>query len=94
MTWASPPACRPVDDCTDAQTACKQAPNGNGPDGEPEVSDNILRLVLFYSRNLAVPARRDVNAPEVLAGKTLFYPGRLPVLPHTEIHHRRQRRRT
>ncbi|EJM74084.1 di-heme oxidoreductase family protein [Pseudomonas sp. GM55] len=64
---------RPFDDCTDAQTACKQAPNGNGPNGEPEVSDNILRLVLFYSRNLAVPARRDVNAPEVLAGKTLFY---------------------
>ncbi|PTR29363.1 di-heme oxidoredictase family protein [Pseudomonas sp. GV085] len=64
---------RPVDDCTDAQTACKQAPSGNGPNGEPEVSDNILRLVLFYSRNLAVPARRDVNAPEVLAGKSLFY---------------------
>ncbi|MCK1791366.1 di-heme oxidoredictase family protein [Pseudomonas violetae] len=64
---------RPIDDCTDAQTACKQAPNGNGADGEPEVSDNILRLVLFYSRNLAVPARRDVNAPEVLAGKSLFF---------------------
>jgi CxxC motif-containing protein (DUF1111 family) len=64
---------RPVDDCTDAQTACKQAPNGNGAQGEPEVSDNILRLVLFYSRNLAVPARRDVSAPEVLAGKTLFF---------------------
>ncbi|VVQ24879.1 hypothetical protein PS934_05796 [Pseudomonas fluorescens] len=64
---------RPVDDCMDAQTACKQAPSGNGPNGEPEVSDNILRLVLFYSRNLAVPARRDVSAPEVLAGKTLFY---------------------
>ncbi|APV38796.1 thiol oxidoreductase [Pseudomonas frederiksbergensis] len=64
---------RPVDDCTDAQTACKQAPNGNGADGEPEVSDNILRLVLFYSRNLAVPARRDVSAPEVLAGKNLFF---------------------
>lgn len=64
---------KPVDDCTDAQIACKQAPNGNGPNGEPEVSDNILSLVLFYSRNLAVPARRDVNAPEVLTGKTLFY---------------------
>ncbi|WP_223528620.1 di-heme oxidoredictase family protein [Pseudomonas sp. BF-B-26] len=64
---------RPVDDCTAAQTACKQAPNGNGAQGEPEVSDNILRLVLFYSRNLAVPARRDVSAPEVLAGKTLFF---------------------
>ncbi|KAA0968065.1 di-heme oxidoredictase family protein [Pseudomonas sp. ANT_H12B] len=64
---------RPVDDCTEGQTACKQAPNGNGPDGEPEVSDNILRLVLFYSRNLAVPARRDVGTPEVLAGKNLFF---------------------
>ncbi|MCT8960230.1 c-type cytochrome [Pseudomonas veronii] len=64
---------RPVDDCTDAQVACKQAPNGNGPDGEPEVSDNILRLVLFYTRNLAVPVRRDVDAPQVLAGKNLFY---------------------
>ncbi|MHB2249522.1 di-heme oxidoreductase family protein [Pseudomonas fitomaticsae] len=64
---------RPFDDCTDAQIACKQAPNGNGPDGEPEVSDNILRLVLFYSRNLAVPARRSVNDPQVLAGKNLFF---------------------
>lgn len=64
---------RPFDDCTDAQIACKQAPNGNGPDGEPEVSDNILRLVLFYSRNLAVPARRGVNDEQVLAGKNLFF---------------------
>ncbi|MBK5536741.1 c-type cytochrome [Pseudomonas sp. TH05] len=64
---------RPFDDCTDNQTACKQAPTGNGPDGEPEVSDNILRLVLFYSRNLAVPARRDVGSPQVLAGKNLFF---------------------
>jgi CxxC motif-containing protein (DUF1111 family) len=37
------------------------------------VSDNILRLVLFYSRNLAVPARRDVNSAQVLAGKNLFF---------------------
>ncbi|MCE4054460.1 di-heme oxidoreductase family protein [Pseudomonas sp. Au-Pse12] len=64
---------RPFDDCTAAQTACKQAPNGNGPEGEPEVSDNILRLVLFYTRNLAVPARRDVDSPQVLAGKNLFF---------------------
>ncbi|MFM9381908.1 di-heme oxidoredictase family protein [Pseudomonas sp. UV AK001] len=64
---------RPFDDCTDTQIACKQAPNGNGPDGEPEVSDNILRLVLFYTRNLAVPARRGVNDAQVLAGKNLFF---------------------
>lgn len=64
---------RPMDDCTDAQVACKQAPNGNGENGEQEVSDNILRLVLFYTRNLAVPARRDVNAQQVLDGKNLFF---------------------
>ena len=27
----------------------------------------------FYSQNLAVPARRDVDDPQVLAGKALFY---------------------
>lgn len=64
---------RPFDDCTPAQTDCLTAPNGNGPDGEPEVSDNILRLVLFYTRNLAVPVRRDIENPQVLAGKNLFY---------------------
>ncbi|MGO4320707.1 di-heme oxidoredictase family protein [Pseudomonas sp. B21-010] len=64
---------RPFDDCTQTQVDCKRAPSGNGPDGEPEVSDNILRLVLFYSRNLAVPARREVNSPQVLAGKNLFF---------------------
>lgn len=64
---------RPFDDCTAAQVACRQAPNGKGPDGEPEVSDNILRLVLFYTRNLAVPVRRDIDTPQVLAGKNLFY---------------------
>lgn len=63
----------PHDDCTPAQTACQQAPNGNGPDGEPEVSDNILRLVEFYTRNLGVPARRAVDDPQVLAGKNLFF---------------------
>jgi CxxC motif-containing protein (DUF1111 family) len=61
------------DDCTPVQTDCRNAPNGNGPNGEPEVSDNILRLVLFYSRNLAVPARRNVGDAEVLKGKNLFY---------------------
>lgn len=64
---------RNFDDCTPAQADCLAAPNGNGPDGEPEVSDNILRLVLFYSRNLGVPARRNIENPQVLAGKNLFY---------------------
>ncbi|QGZ30147.1 di-heme oxidoredictase family protein [Stutzerimonas stutzeri] len=57
------------DTCTDRQQACQAMPNG----GEPEVSDNILGLVLFYTRNLGVPARRKVDDPQVLAGKTLFH---------------------
>lgn len=64
---------RAFDDCTLAQTDCLAAPHGNGPDGEPEVSDNILRLVEFYTRNLGVPARRNVDDPQVLAGKSLFF---------------------
>ena len=59
----------PADDCTAAQAACQQMPNG----GSPEVSDNILASVLFYSRNLAVPQRRQVDAPQVLKGKALFH---------------------
>jgi CxxC motif-containing protein (DUF1111 family) len=59
----------PQDNCSAAQADCLSAPHG----GEPEVSDTILASVLFYSRNLGVPARRDVNAPEVLKGKSLFH---------------------
>lgn len=59
---------RPFDDCTTSQTACRSAING----GTPEVSDYILGQVLFYSRNLGVPARRQVDDPQVRAGKALF----------------------
>ena len=62
-----------ADDCTPTQIDCLAAANGNGPQGEPEVSDNILRLVLFYIRNIAVPMRKDVDSPQVLAGKQLFH---------------------
>ena len=59
---------RPHDECTAAQADCRAMPHG----GEPEVSDNILASVLFYTRNLAVPARRNVDALEVRRGKQLF----------------------
>ncbi|WP_353632782.1 di-heme oxidoredictase family protein [Pseudomonas vranovensis] len=64
---------RPMDDCTPAQLDCLNAPSGNGANGDQEVSENILRLVLFYTRNLAVPNRQDVDSPQVLAGKNLFH---------------------
>jgi CxxC motif-containing protein (DUF1111 family) len=33
----------------------------------------MLQLITFYSRNLAVPARRTLDDPQVLAGKQVFY---------------------
>ena len=59
----------PVDDCTPTQTECLQAING----GEPEVSENIAQHVLFYTRHLAVPQRRNSNDEQVLAGRRLFH---------------------
>jgi CxxC motif-containing protein (DUF1111 family) len=56
-------------ECSEAQAACREAPHG----GTPEADETVLDLVTFYSRNLAVPARRDVGDPQVLQGKRLFY---------------------
>ena len=56
-------------DCTGPQADCRAQPHG----GAPEVDDTVLDLVSFYSRNLAVPARRDPGDAQVLAGKRVFY---------------------
>jgi CxxC motif-containing protein (DUF1111 family) len=60
-------------DCTPAQKACLDAPHGGDAqyDGH-EVPRNVLDLVTFYSRNLAVPKRRDVADPQVLRGTQVF----------------------
>ena len=59
-------------DCTDAQTACIKMPHGASDNGL-EVSSDVTKSVLHYTRNLAVPARRDVSDESVLEGKKLFY---------------------
>jgi CxxC motif-containing protein (DUF1111 family) len=61
-------------ECTAAEAACRVAPDG----GTPEAADTVLDLVAFYSRNLAVPARRDLDDPQVLAGKRVFYAAGCP----------------
>ncbi len=63
----------PAGDCTVTQSMCRDAPHGSNTNSEPEVSDELLDLVTFYSRNLAVPARRNIDDPNVLAGKRIFY---------------------
>jgi CxxC motif-containing protein (DUF1111 family) len=61
-------------DCTDTETDCLAMPSGVQQRlGSVEAPDPIMDLVTFYSQNLAVPARRDINDPAVLKGKQLFY---------------------
>jgi CxxC motif-containing protein (DUF1111 family) len=61
-------------ECTAAEADCRTAPDG----GAPEADDTVLDLVTFYSRNLAVPARRDLDDPQVLEGKRVFYAAGCP----------------
>ncbi len=63
----------PWGDCTEAQAECRSAPHGDGDARIHEVDAEGLDLVTFYSRNLAVPARRDIDDPEVLRGKEMFH---------------------
>ncbi|MEM8753996.1 MAG: di-heme oxidoredictase family protein [Pseudomonadota bacterium] len=61
-------------DCAPAQIACREAVHGGDEaEGGVEVGAEALRLVAHYSRNLAVPARRAVDDPQVLRGKRVFH---------------------
>ena len=68
---------RPNESCMPTQTACLNATTGADEqgNGKPavEVSDDVAKFVQFYTRNLAVPNRRDADDELVLAGKKRFY---------------------
>lgn len=64
----------PYGDCTAKQPDCLARPTGVQPRlGSTEAPDPVLDLVTFYSENLAVPARRNINNKQVLLGKKIFY---------------------
>ncbi|MEH6524290.1 di-heme oxidoreductase family protein [Sulfitobacter sp.] len=63
----------PAGECTDVQIKCINAPHGDKDDRVFEIDAEGLDLVSFYSRNLGVPARRNVADPQVLRGKDVFY---------------------
>ena len=69
---SSPLAPAPWGECTERQQACRTGPHGADA-GEFEAPASVMDAIVFYSRNLAVPARRDENDPTVLRGKALFY---------------------
>ncbi len=60
-------------DCTVAQAECRAAPQGGDEVEGTEAPAQMFALTVFYTRNLAVPGRRDVDDPQVLAGKQQFY---------------------
>jgi len=60
-------------ECTKAQPDCVAAPHGDKDARVFEVDAEGLDLVTFYSSNLGVPARRNVDDPAVLRGKEVFY---------------------
>ncbi len=64
----------PFGECTELQEECLNMPTGvQDRLGPFEISDKIFDLVVSYSKNLAVPARRDVDDTAVLSGKRVFY---------------------
>lgn len=62
----------PSMDLPKQQKTLQQLPDG----GNPEVSDEILDFVTFYSKTLAVPAQRSHDNPVVIAGRELFLQAR------------------
>jgi CxxC motif-containing protein (DUF1111 family) len=58
----------PREPLTGPQQATIHAASG----GDPELTDDKLERIVFYSRALAVPAPRDVESPVVRAGAALF----------------------
>ena len=59
-------------DCTEAQAACRAAPTGDDDAEGVEVTREMFDVLVFYSRNLAVPARPDATSSAALRGKALF----------------------
>ncbi|GAA4216574.1 CxxC motif-containing protein (DUF1111 family) [Sagittula marina] len=60
-------------ECTAAQVDCQLTIHGDQDERGFEIDAEGLDLVTFYSRNLAVPERRNVDDPQVLRGKQLLY---------------------
>ena len=64
----------PQGDCTSVQTICKTLAHGDQSRlGKGEAPEKVVDLITFYTRNLALPKRRNIDDAKVLLGKSLFY---------------------
>ncbi|WP_051221465.1 di-heme oxidoredictase family protein [Neptunomonas japonica] len=60
-------------ECTAQQTDCQSFTNGNSAHlDNAEASAQMVSLIEFYTRNLAVPKRRNSHTPAVLNGQATF----------------------
>jgi CxxC motif-containing protein (DUF1111 family) len=63
-----------INNCSKNQNECKSMPNGNSTNyDDVEVSNEQIDLMVFYQKHLSPPGRRNVNDPDVLAGKKIFF---------------------
>jgi len=62
----------PSQPCTPKQLSCINEITGNDSEGT-EVSQKQLELFVNFTKNLAVPERRNPNKESVIAGRSLFY---------------------
>lgn len=74
LSSSAAPLDDPRGDCTASQHVCDNLAHGDQARlGAGEAPDKVVDLITFYTRNLAVPVRRDVGNSDVLTGKQLFY---------------------
>ncbi len=57
------------------ESASGQVQDDGFPD-DPEINADTLNVATFYVQTLVIPARREVNAPQVLRGEELFFVAR------------------
>ncbi|MCW7493018.1 thiol oxidoreductase [Leptospira sp. 2 VSF19] len=60
----------PSENCATGQTLCLASPTGNG--SNPEISNDRLSRVTFYTSLVSVPGRRNWKNEDVKKGKELF----------------------
>ncbi len=60
--------------CTEQQTACRKAPDGNREQHDNvEVSNDMLHFINFYTQSLAITPARNQDSPAFKRGEKLFH---------------------
>jgi CxxC motif-containing protein (DUF1111 family) len=70
----SNPLYRDPYNCSESQVNCLNVIDGNSIEHDNlEASNQQIELITFYSQQLGVPARRNIDDDDVIAGKKVFF---------------------